>query len=74
MIFDSTWHSLLLLLGGYALGVIVGVITGVCIGWFDRARYWGMPVLKVVGPDSRDGVDSARDGRLAESRSSPPSA
>ena len=50
LIFDSTWHSLLLLIGGYALGVTVGLITGVCIGWFEFARYWGMPVLKVVGP------------------------
>jgi NitT/TauT family transport system permease protein len=50
MILDSTWHSLQLLLGGYALGVLAGVITGVCIGWFENARYWGMPVLKVVGP------------------------
>ena len=50
LIFDSTWHSLLLLIGGYALGVATGLITGVCIGWFEFARYWGMPVLKVVGP------------------------
>ncbi len=50
LIFDSTWHSLLLLLGGYALGVAVGLVTGVCIGWFEPARYWGMPVLKVIGP------------------------
>jgi NitT/TauT family transport system permease protein len=50
LIFDSTWHSLLLLLGGYTLGVAMGLVTGVCIGWFDFARYWGMPVLKVVGP------------------------
>ena len=50
MILDSTWHSLQLLLGGYALGVLVGVIAGVCIGWFEPARYWGMPVLKIVGP------------------------
>lgn len=50
LIFDSTWHSLLLLFGGYTLGVIAGLVTGVCIGWFDFARYWGMPVLKVVGP------------------------
>ena len=28
----------------------IGLITGVCIGWFAPARYWGMPVLKVVGP------------------------
>lgn len=50
VIFDSTWHSLLLLTGGYALGVGTGLITGVCIGWFKHARYWGMPILKVVGP------------------------
>ena len=50
MIADSTWHSLRLLLGGYAFGVLLGLITGVCIGWFEKARYWGMPVLKVIGP------------------------
>jgi NitT/TauT family transport system permease protein len=50
LLFDSTWHSLILLFGGYAVGVVVALITGVCIGWFAHARYWGMPVLKVVGP------------------------
>jgi NitT/TauT family transport system permease protein len=50
LLFDSTWHSLVLLLGGYALGVAVALVTGVCIGWFAHARYWGMPLLKVVGP------------------------
>src|SRR5436305_6872709 len=50
LLFDSTWHSLLLLLSGYLLGVLAGFITGVCIGWSAPARYWGMPLLKVVGP------------------------
>lgn len=50
LLFDSTWHSLFLLLSGYALGVAVALVTGVCIGWFGRARYWGMPLLKVIGP------------------------
>lgn len=50
IIWDSTWHSLALLLGGYALGSCAGVVSGVCIGWFSPVRYWGMPVLKVVGP------------------------
>lgn len=50
LLFDSTWHSLILLLSGYAMGVIAGLISGVCIGWFSFARYWGMPMLKVVGP------------------------
>jgi NitT/TauT family transport system permease protein len=50
LLFDSTWHSLILLLAGYTLGVIVALITGICIGWSAHARYWGMPLLKVIGP------------------------
>ena len=50
LLIDSTWHSLILLTSGYALGVAIALITGVTIGWFNHARYWGMPLLKVVGP------------------------
>jgi len=50
LLFDSTWHSLVLLISGYILGAFVGVVTGICIGWFKHARYWGMPLLKVIGP------------------------
>src|SRR3954453_9535294 len=50
LLLDSTWRSLALLLSGYTLGVIVGLFSGVCIGWSNSVRYWGMPVLKVVGP------------------------
>ncbi|MDB6058234.1 MAG: cmpB [Verrucomicrobiales bacterium] len=34
MLWNSTWHSLLLLLGGYLLGVVLGIVSCVCIGWF----------------------------------------
>jgi NitT/TauT family transport system permease protein len=50
LLFDSTWHSLILLLSGYALGVTAGLISGICIGWSQPVRYWGMPILKIVGP------------------------
>lgn len=50
VLFDSTWHSLILLSSGYALGVFSGLVTGICIGWSNPVRYWGMPVLKVIGP------------------------
>ena len=50
LLFDSTWHSLVLLTSGYFIGVIIALATGVIIGWFPHARYWGMPLLKVVGP------------------------
>jgi NitT/TauT family transport system permease protein len=50
VLFDSTWHSFILLLSGYTLGVAIGLFSGICIGWFPEARYWGMPVLKIVGP------------------------
>ncbi|MBX6324592.1 MAG: ABC transporter permease subunit [Chthoniobacterales bacterium] len=50
LLFESTCHSLALLLSGYTLGVAAGLISGVCIGWSPSVRYWGMPVLKVIGP------------------------
>ena len=50
LLLDSTWHSLALLLSGYTLGVVAGLISGICIGWSSSIRYWGMPILKVVGP------------------------
>ena len=50
LLFESTWHSLILLMSGYALGVLAGLISGVCIGWSPSIRYWGMPIIKLVGP------------------------
>lgn len=50
LLFNSTWHSLFLLISGYILGVAIALVSGVCIGWFRLARYWGMPILKVIGP------------------------
>jgi len=50
LLLDSTWHSLFLLLTGYTLGVVAGLISGTCIGWSPPIRYWGMPILKIVGP------------------------
>lgn len=47
---SSAWHSFLLLAKGYTLGGIIGLVCGVCIGWFGFARYWGMPILKLLGP------------------------
>lgn len=43
-------QSLLLLSTGYAAGTALGLFSGVSIGWSSNVRYWGMPVLKVVGP------------------------
>jgi len=42
--------SLFLLLSGYFVGSFLGVVCGVMIGWFPAARYWGVPVMKLVGP------------------------
>jgi NitT/TauT family transport system permease protein len=50
ILLESAYHSLKLLLSGYAVGVVAGVVSGVLIGWFPAVRYWGMPVLKVIGP------------------------
>jgi len=50
LLLESTGNSLILLLSGYAIGVAIALVCGICIGWFAEARYWGMPLLKVVGP------------------------
>jgi NitT/TauT family transport system permease protein len=50
LLLESAWHSLQLLLSGYAVGVAAGLVTGILVGWFPRFRYWAMPVLKFVGP------------------------
>jgi NitT/TauT family transport system permease protein len=50
ILLESAFHSFRLLLSGYAAGVIAGLVSGVLIGWSRWARYWGMPVLKIVGP------------------------
>ncbi len=46
----STFYSLRLLFTGYFIGILLGFITGVSIGWNKRCNYWIMPVLKVIGP------------------------
>jgi len=43
-------QSLILLMTGYLTGSVLGIICGVLIGWFAPVRYWGMPVLKLIGP------------------------
>jgi NitT/TauT family transport system permease protein len=50
LLLESAGSSFVRLLGGYAIGVTVALVTGVCIGWFNKARYWGMPLLKIIGP------------------------
>ena len=51
LLFDRTWHSLHSVDQWIrSWGVVAGLISGIFIGWSSPIRYWGMPVLKVVGP------------------------
>jgi NitT/TauT family transport system permease protein len=50
LLLQSAYHSLLLQMTGFLTGAAAGVISGVLIGWSRKLRYWGMPVLKLVGP------------------------
>ena len=50
LLFDSACQSLKVLLTGYLTGVALGLFSGVLMGWFRDVRYWGMPVMKLVGP------------------------
>ena len=35
---------------GFVSGIIVGYGAGVALGWSKTFSYWGMPVLKLIGP------------------------
>jgi NitT/TauT family transport system permease protein len=43
-------NSLRLLFTGYFAGLAAGFITGAFAGWFPKARYWIMPIVKKIGP------------------------
>jgi NitT/TauT family transport system permease protein len=35
---------------GFFSGIAVGFVGGVALGWSKRFAYWGMPILKLIGP------------------------
>lgn len=46
----SVIYSLRLLLAGYLIGVLLGIPTGVLMGWYTKLRYWLNPVVRIIGP------------------------
>ncbi|NPV92786.1 MAG: ABC transporter permease subunit [Firmicutes bacterium] len=46
----SIVYSLRLLGLGYLIGLLVGLPTGIFMGWSARFNYWVTPVLKLIGP------------------------
>jgi len=47
---ESVFRSFILLAYGYAIGAVIGFVTGVSIGWSRNAGYWVHPVLRLIGP------------------------
>jgi NitT/TauT family transport system permease protein len=47
---ESVLRSLMLLSTGYVIGVALGFVTGVTMGWSRIAGYWLHPVLRFIGP------------------------
>lgn len=45
-----TLFSLRLWIYGFASGVSTGLLFGIALGWSKRFAYWGMPILKLIGP------------------------
>jgi len=43
-------YSLRLWILGFGSGIAVGYAIGVALGWSKRFSYWGMPLLKLIGP------------------------
>lgn len=57
-VYVTDWERLLICIAytarlwslGFVSGVIVGFVAGVALGWSKRFNYWGMPLLKLIGP------------------------
>jgi NitT/TauT family transport system permease protein len=57
-VYVTDWQRLLICVGyslrlwglGFGLGAIIGYVTGVALGWSKPFAYWGMPILKFIGP------------------------
>jgi len=43
-------HSARLLITGFSLGLVVGLTTGILIGWSKKWNYWINPLIKIIGP------------------------
>ena len=50
LLFESTYHSLILLFTGYGIGAILGIITGIGCGYSKKIHYWVNPIIKLLGP------------------------
>ncbi|MBR2288970.1 MAG: ABC transporter permease subunit [Clostridia bacterium] len=48
-IYTNLLYSLRLFSAGFFSGVVLGVSTGILIGWFPKAYYWIYPVLRLTG-------------------------
>ena len=57
-VYVTDWDRLLICIAytgrlwglGFFSGVLVGFAVGVALGWSKRFAYWGMPILKLIGP------------------------
>lgn len=47
---DCAVHTLKLMLEGYFLGVVLGLITGITCGYSTKINYWIDPIIKFLGP------------------------
>lgn len=45
----STFYSMRLLVIGFALGTVIGLTSGVLMGWFRQWSYWLFPAFKILG-------------------------
>ncbi|HEY5584138.1 MAG TPA: ABC transporter permease [Ruminiclostridium sp.] len=45
----STLFSMRLLIIGFSIGTVVGLVSGVLIGWYKEWCYWLFPLIKVMG-------------------------
>ncbi|WP_371379985.1 ABC transporter permease [Sporomusa aerivorans] len=50
ILLKSVAYSLRLLILGYLIGMLLGVPSGLMMGWYRKFGYWMNPVVRIIGP------------------------
>lgn len=50
MLLTCTLYSVRLLFCGIICGGVVGILTGILIGWNKKINYWISPIMRFIGP------------------------
>jgi len=50
VLLKSVAYSMRLLILGYIIGMMLGIPSGLMLGWYKKFGYWMNPIVRIIGP------------------------